>query len=557
MSFNDLATQIVKKSVRSAICIDDEFAEPYEETNEKVRADIPRKLYQSFKTEGNCTLDFYRYKPEDNWVEKSKIVLSNKDLVILDWELDIETPKYKNTLSILESIINHGANQFLIIYTHSDDLEDIVLNIEAFYSKINIITQEKKVIQLAEYYEESGEDFEELETYIKRIVTKNIIFNHKADFKSILNKFGIIGKEFGQFIAKSKKYLGLSSEKDVLEFILLNIYRLNEFTNTIERKVQRVISEHVLLNINNTIVLISKKSEDGEENGKILPEHLFDSFTDAIVKKPSNAMALMACELKDVFRSNLAFIGIGIPQIDEKAFYFHWKNLRNEEDIEFKMADDQFRYFLLQTWLNEISQFTIKTSADISFFNALTFYGEEQKMFDPNADEPIEELIKLGAHYSTLNVEISQRADKKIQFGDIFWKQDSSTTMNEVLLSITPHCDSIRPDKINDLLHFIRGHVITLEEEKKVALQKSETEHFSFLNINGIAFCIKWHTKPFSIFIKKDNNDVSKLIEIKLKEVDFKLKHIAILKENYTQRIANQSFSHAMRVGITLPSIKN
>jgi hypothetical protein len=127
--------------------------------------------------------------------------------------------------------------------------------------------------------------------------------------------------------------------------------------------------------------------------------------------------------------------------------------------------------------------------------------------------------------------------------------------MNEVLLSLTPHCDSIRPDKINHLLHFIRGKIIKNEGEIKKALENAEKEYYSFLNIENNPICIEWLPKPFSIYVRKENNDVTQLIDIEFKEVKFKLKHVTLLKENYTQRIANHSFSNAMRVGITLPYI--
>ncbi|PKP45157.1 MAG: hypothetical protein CVT94_18860 [Bacteroidetes bacterium HGW-Bacteroidetes-11] len=162
----------------------------------------------------------------------------------------------------------------------------------------------------------------------------------------------------------------------------------------------------------------------------------------------------------------------------------------------------------------------------------------------------------MGAHYSTINVEITTRPNKKIQFGDIFSKEEKSNKINEVFLSITPHCDSIRPSKIDNLLHFVHGYVIVDSEEKKIALEKSETDYYSFLSIKGMPYCIKWKPKPFTIFIDEKINDTSNPIKIRYRENEFYLKHLTLLKENYTQRIANHSFSQSMRVGITLPSLK-
>ena len=558
MSFSDIATQIVKKSIRSAICIDDAFAEPYETPTDDFSDDIPKKMYESFRDKGNCSLDFYRYRDIEHWGSNSEFLLSNKDLIVLDWELDKIAPKYKNTLSILDDIIQNGTNQFVIIYTHLEHLENIVISLQAFYNQTNIYTKAVKEEMIIDAFESSGAEFSDLGTSLERNIDFVNIFTPVIKLSTILSDAKLQGKEIGEFVRKSKAILGVKTDDEVLEFLLLNNHKLREYSCSSYRNVQKVDCERVILNIENTIILISNKSVDGEDGEKILPENLFGAFTDAITKKPNNAMALMACNFKDIFRSNVASIGNNIPKINEQAFYHHWSNIRKEEDLTEKEADEQFKDFLLQTWMNELSQFTIKTSSNNTFFEALLKYGEENQLFDDvKGVAPVEDLIKLGAHYSTINLDVTRRSDRKIQFGDIFWKQDSSTTMDDVLLSVTPHCDSIRPEKINNLLHFVRGRVLKNKDEIKIALQNSETDHYSFINIAGKPFCVEWFTKPFSIFIKKENNDVTKLIQIKLKDVGFKLIHITLLKENYTQRIANHSFSHAMRVGITLPSLKN
>ncbi|RYE55821.1 MAG: hypothetical protein EOP48_09360 [Sphingobacteriales bacterium] len=81
LTFKDIAKNIIKKSIRSAVCIDDMFEEPYmdaasiqvrnielsQRDNKEIILDnkIPAKLYTSFRKVGLCDLDVYNFKPTD------------------------------------------------------------------------------------------------------------------------------------------------------------------------------------------------------------------------------------------------------------------------------------------------------------------------------------------------------------------------------------------------------------------------------------------------------------------------------------------------------------
>ncbi|MCP4147184.1 MAG: hypothetical protein GY757_05485 [bacterium] len=57
MNFDAVARKIVANSIRSAICIDDKFVEPYAQCKGSVKVqEIPRKLKESFR-KSNCSLD--------------------------------------------------------------------------------------------------------------------------------------------------------------------------------------------------------------------------------------------------------------------------------------------------------------------------------------------------------------------------------------------------------------------------------------------------------------------------------------------------------------------
>ena len=560
MSFSDIATSIVKKSIRSAICIDDEFAEPYEAKNKKRNSQIPKKLYSSFRKDGECSLDFYRYRNWNDWTLKKENVLSNKDLIILDWELESIGNKYANTLKILDDIIQHRTNQFVIIYTHLQYVEEIRININAYFSKNNIQYKDIKIEDFIKVYEDITEDdYKLVDSEIKRLISRDKIFAHEHKLDAIFKSIGIDKKEIGLLMKSIKETFKINNCKDLLEVLLLKAYFLDSHTNNTHRSVKSVNSDKIILNVDNTLILITNKGSTKNPTG-ILPEKLFKYFTTAITTSPNNSISLMACELKDLFRSNVAIIGNNISNINEKAFFNHWNNLRTVKDITIEEADIQFKFFLIENWLTELSQFTINTTTHHLFFEALRKYAEENGMFNlPEDAINYDDIIKLGAHYSTINIGIEQRTNKKIQFGDIFemLKIGNQQNLKEVLLSITPHCDSIRPKKIKYLFHFIRGEVITNHEAKQKALLNSEKDHYSFIEIQRIPYCIKWNVKPFTIYVPEVNNDISNSIEVLIQDSKFQLKHLTLLKENYSQRIANYSFSDSMRVGITLPYLKN
>jgi hypothetical protein len=555
MNFTEIATEIVKKSIRSAICIDDQFAEPYEENKNGFDAEIPKKLYKSFREDGNCSLDFFRYKDYDDWITNRNWVLSNKDLIILDWELDEEIPKYTSTLKIIEDIVCHGRNQFLIIYTHLPNIENIAIDLQAYYLRYNKPVLKEKFDIIKEKYEESGHDFDELKLYIKKNISQVEIFSTKLNLPKIFSALG--NEDFSSFMKNIRTVLDDQKPRDLLEVILLNIYGKDEVFSPIPRKVNIVSSNYLLLNIENTIILISKKGNGVQNEKNILPENLFDFFSIAIIEKPSSVLALIACEMKDVFRSNITYVGNRIQMINEKVFFYHWNNLRNTEDFTSDEADNHFKSFLLETWVNEITHFSINSSSQTSYFNALLQYGNEKGLFENlELDSPIEDLIRLGSHYSNSNSNLNFRADKKCKFGDIFWLKSNKNKENlMVLLNVTQHCDSLRPNKINNLLFFVKGEILNSDSQKKEALNKAESGYYSFIISNDIPYCIKWITKPFTIFINNESNIISETIKaISIGENEYDLEYIASLKENYTQRVANHSFGQAMRIGITLPT---
>ena len=97
--FRKTALKIINDSIRSAVCVDDSFVEPYGLKQKGDIEDIPKSLYESFKAE-NCNLCIYKYVDPESWLKNKEFVLKSRDLLILDWLL-IGEPAYKESLNIL------------------------------------------------------------------------------------------------------------------------------------------------------------------------------------------------------------------------------------------------------------------------------------------------------------------------------------------------------------------------------------------------------------------------------------------------------------------------
>ena len=172
--------------------------------------------------------------------------------------------------------------------------------------------------------------------------------------------------------------------------------------------------------------------------------------------------------------------------------------------------------------------------------------------FRNNSDNVIQNLAKLNYYYSILR--INQDKSRKIRFGDIFSIAyvdiATSSIDNKYLLCITPHCDCLRPDKINNGFHFVIGTEISLNN----GLKKGDAGFISYIKAEKGIICIEWKTSPFTIYIP--DNKIIDPIECDFSGEKMAIRYLTCQKENYTQRIANESFSIASRVGIDLAKIE-
>ncbi|MGJ8548852.1 response regulator receiver domain [Winogradskyella wichelsiae] len=585
--FADIAKQIIKTSIRSAVCIDDRFIEPYmdsdlidiinediKHTGESLSDVIPSGLYKSFRKDGECDLDIYHFKNiEESW--HPEYMLNNKDLVVLDWELDGKGNS-ESSLTILKEIIDSDKIPFVIIYTQKPKAEfhEIASMLIEKFNKNSRDKQKEikqkfikefdnqmlKLSEDEEWDEDKVELFWEQQSIVKTAIElitvpskgkqtiKLIIENILSEFNiSNANKIKSVEKKIATVL---KSTFSVNEKEPYLNLV----YLLIDAKNSSCYDLKRISVDEIGFRINNCIVTLFSKP--GEDSG-VSPDNVFTQFSNLISSSPHNFITLLSLEMRDRFREDFSRIGNDISQIDERAFFYHLEYYKKRSD---KTYINQFYDFLLKSWTNELTEYNINLKPSI--FNVIEDYQTKNRLVDIKGNEIINPLADLAVKLSTTTLEKRAERDSNIRFGDIFEFEmlvNNSTGEDEqkpiiekgYFLSLTPHCVCIDSCKIDNNFYFIRSENFSTNYTR--ALKKVEVEHYSFVKNNDEVVAINWgDCKPFTLFIK--DNDIADLVTY-LNSNSTTLKYVTTLQENFAQRIANKSFSYGTSIGIDLPHL--
>ncbi|MDY6894112.1 MAG: response regulator receiver domain [Thermotogota bacterium] len=556
-----MAKEIVWDSISSAVCVDNAFVEPYSSPGEGDDIVTPKKLFESFRKE-KCSLDIYRYIDITKWEKDKEHILKNQDLLILDWEL-VGDPPFRDALKILRQSVELPGLSYVLIYTQQDDVSLIELNIFSYFNKhyTDISERKRKYEDFCEKLDEdtkiddSGKLFQGLAGNFKEFnltpplqrseIKKSLIDSIRKNYD---------GDNVGIFIRRMKdvgeSILGISKIDDIFEFIGFHLWNTEVNPNEASMDISHTEGGNHSYLINNTLIMIFVKTKTATSEGEsvISPEDVYTRFVEGIYKRPRNFLALLALEMKNLYRVNANNIGRELYDIDEIVFFYHQKNLDTE---------DEFYDFLRNSWKNQLSSFNYVQNPKL--FSVLDEYKEmcdyEQLIEEykkENLDKLRKDFVKLNYNYSFL--QIDRKKNDRIRFGDMFLlcKGPRGRERKGFLLCITPHCDCLHPENIKHRLYFVFGVKVSTEE----ALRYAEEGFYSFLLNNDEPTCIQWSTKPFTLHIRDNINNISKPIKVIYNSSKHHILYEATQKENYTQRIANEAFSHASRVGIELAKLK-
>ncbi|AXT51357.1 hypothetical protein D1818_11120 [Aquimarina sp. BL5] len=586
MTFESIANEVIKRSIRSAVCLDDMFEQPYmtekgiiernqelsERDNRKIQLfkDIPEKLYNSFREHGSCDIDIYNFKNiEESW--RPDYMLNNKDLLVIDWELEGKG-NFESTIEILKQAIEsneYTSVPFIIIYTHlpNEDFKSIIVQlIEQFNPFLNKDIETKRN-EFSKNFKSSFEGCFEEEPDEEEIIdwlneNNNLFFefwNQNAEkfrdetkgriARSINEKFNTITNKQSKVLTKLKGSLKETFSIELNEGIELLLYLSLETRNNITSFFKRIDSSDLGMKINDSIVTIFSKNTDNGDGVK--PEEVFKSFSDLISKDPHNFLTLLSIEMKDKLRDDLSKIGNSISSLNEKAFFHHLQNYQKRSSN----PENEFFDFLLKCWMNEVESYNFNNPPTI--FNTISSYVETRNYKDLKGHEIKAEIGELGYKLSTVNRESRLLNSPKIGFGDIFkvnysGDQENQSDEDEYMICITPSCVCVDPTKVNNNFYFIKSENVK-EYTKSSAAKDIETNYFSLIKPKSSVWAIKWECKPFSIFIPENNlNNLKSYYCCK----PMILEYVTTSKENFTQRIANQSFAYGNSIGIDLPNMK-
>lgn len=551
-SFSDVALNVVRDSIRSAICIDDRYASAYEESGDNLIIDEPRKLYTSFRENGLCDLDIYRFTTyEESW--KRDLMLSNKDLLILDWELDSDS-RFDSAIKILTDVVESKKIPFVLVYTSTADLHSVSKALirqfspydsDVFHSvsseleaRCSKISNDRDLTEVDIFMEEKANDFYEYVFYWNDRLDKE-----KRLLAEIHERFTLkasIGPEaIKRKISEAVTVTAGHHSDGLLELAMMAIAHESDTKSPFH--IERIKTADHAFRLNGTIVLVYHKQN---QEGGIKPEELFSVFAQAVISNPHNYLNILSLELKDRLRESFSRIGNQFSKTDEQAFFYHIENYRtlnDGRDHDLRSIYD----FILKSWIGELHQQRINEQPSILQFVGHCYERLElrpPKELSETDSNLITELIRYCAYVSTS--ELSQRSDTSLRFGDLFVNSDNQ---DEFFLCVTPACDCLHPtEKINDNFYFVKG----AKHNSFEAIQGAERGFFSFVVQDDQPKGINWRCKPFTSYIS--NNDISHL-KINYSGREIQLQYLVVLKDTYAQRIANESFGYGHRVGIDLP----
>lgn len=547
MSFNTIASRIIEDSIVSSLYIDNKAFEPFEEKTKDnlIYFDISKGLFSSFR-EKNKSLDFYKFQLDKNWKNESDYIFRNRDLIVLDWQLD-DTKELRqlDTLSILQEAVETDSLHFVSIYTDTkrERFPDIFYIIKAYFE--NRYNSDSKLIYEKILTDLDNEGFDM--SFIKALGGKFKELALKPNNGDILKEL----KQVFQSQLKDKYKLFVESLNQLCPEATSRAWEIFGYCVNEEKEnpngkneygVNFLFVDDNFILINHTVVQLTNKS-----NPK--PEDHFDFFTTALLKVCGNPLTLTSLEIRNLLRDGSGFIGKDADGINDAALYYH------------RGQKENFFDFIVDVWKSHTHSFVDHNSDKLESLKAV-FWNEYDSNVDASAklnDLMKDELTfhlalsKLNYFYNTLHI-LKTKTDR-IKFGDTFVSIDQNgNPTGKFWLNITAHCDCLTPsENIKNNFYFIAGQRVEL----KTSLTEGDKGYNSFIKIDEKIISIKWNPRPIVLNIA--NSEMVDYV-IKAKDgipKDLSLKYISTLKENYTQRMANNSFAFAMRVGIDFASIQS
>ena len=556
----EIQQKLIAETINSAICIDNEYVEAYADTDNAANRETSRKLYEAFRENGSCYLDIYTFKDFATYQRDKEKILRNRDLVVLDWELDNDKQcKYEDALAILDDVCQNPQIHFVDIYTQDPHHEEIAQTIYSYFKlqKRNDLLPHVSAIvdSLNELFDSFElEDFDSsVAENIAKDVLRDFIMNparreqiqtefvnrleevyQKADGEGNFKKE--VCMKFRPALQAEKDYF-----KDPLAFIRAYcICHLCESEKVSQSGIMAKAVNSTTVFVNGTVVHVTSKAN-------VNPKNLLTDLSAAVVGIPKHRSLLLSLLLKQVVGSNLTTVGKVLGKISEETLMEHCKSLKEEG-----IAEENVSNFVVSALVEHVLYAFHSGESEFSFTDLITLEAGEKVM--PSEKSQVLDFNSMLTFIPRKAIKSSQH---QIRTGDVFrldkgitGKDDNGKSHTfQYILCITQSCDALRPFKVNNNLAFALGEMSEGEE----IVNKAESDFFTYLPDKSV---IKWSKRFFTIFVadtvitlaEGDGNFIFHYID-----GDFTATFLGTQKEAYTHRIINNVFSNAMRIGIDLP----
>lgn len=517
---NNCYEKIVRDSLQYVACIDDDFVDPYEALMDSEALDFTKKMYTTIEDTCGCHVEMLRYCKDINPDRVTKC-LSNKDLLILDWELLDQ--HYMPALEILAKA-RALSMPFVCIYTNIPDVENICGIISSYFS---------------------GYSLSEVNDICDKWLDAGVM---EADFKTdVLDLFPAEKPNLKRIIARIKEIYG----DDVQSLESLNYknprswyplwLKWSNVTLPNEKLPCAVKVANGTLSIEGMIVCCLSKMASQEKNAVDIAD-LIPSIAKQITNVPNSIFDVIWLYYSNALRTVLQERTQFFAGIDEKALGYVSKELLSQGECIF---NEWMKALFQDEIMDRFDGVNIELPPEV-LRDIIEKYGDVQPRDFAEALVALNEKIMVNHIYS--------KKKHNIDFGDVFVTTEGGEEI--YWMCVTAKCECLRPEnKIEYNYLFIKGKRMP---RAVTALSAAESAYRSFIKNEEELVSIEWKPKLVSVYFKEGDNvaySVGAKTQGIYKGITLSYTYLCNVKENYAQRMANASFAEGNKVGITLAQI--
>lgn len=507
MAYQDVAKNIIKESIKTAVYIDENALEAYEKMPETPSAEQALSVELTKKLrESNIDLTVFKYEAQ-KYKDQKNYVFANKDLVLLDWELDGEGGGGLSALKILQEIVSSFKNiHFCVIYTREENIDGILTDIRCFFSGATQqwVTSEKENLAL----------FDKAPKESDAQLLLNIAGSEDLNVRRLWAELYAANPELKKVAYNEPlKYATCILNKSVPEQSLDCCVKY--------------MSEQEVIGIDNLMVYVANKDV-------ISPVLLVEKIYAVISSNNNSFWPLLGLELFNTITSSDTYIGSDVLNISPQILAY----LRTK-------GNDVSKY-LRDVMLRQLSAIVEKKNFRLP--DSVSLNDE----FNPTNEQT--GFVELNAFFDSWIDEKKER----LNFGDVFVCEGA------YYLCISPLCDCAHSDG-KEHFYFAAGKKIDSHDALKQKESGYVTYHSQDLILDwrpstGEVYADSSYITPKPIFVNSTNIvngnlSVQTYNRAQQSFVQKNFQYITTIKQNYAQRIANFAFTHSTRVGINFAFI--